>query len=427
MPNRKLIQDRQEHAHHQRTRDPFSVAVLFMDIDNFKRVNDSLGHAIGDQVLTEAAKRISERIRPGDTLARMGGDEFAILADHLNDPAEAEKIADRVRSSLDEPWMIGDHQIAVQVSIGITYVKSDALDLTSEEIVRNADLAMYAAKRQQPGHWRMYKPQLHERAQEQLKFESELRDAIEHESLMLYYQPVVNLQTGRILSAEALVRWDHPKRGVVRPGTFLPVARSTGLIARLDLLVVKMALDELAAWPAKITPSRVAVNISPESFINPEFRPKLKKIVENNPLADHLEIELTEETMMRESIPIRQFLKDLREFNVTFALDDFGTGYSSMAYLLRHQFDVIKIDRQFACRPDGPEEQAAVVRAVTGISESLNIPVIAEGIETAEQMRCLCELGCSRGQGYVFGRPKPARDQFAHHFPINGEPDPALE
>jgi diguanylate cyclase (GGDEF)-like protein/PAS domain S-box-containing protein len=379
------------------------VGLLALDLDRFKEVNDTLGHAAGDILLCTLARRLQRCLRDGDTLARLGGDEFAVIQCHTKSLKDAESLAKRLLACVQEPVDIDGQKVFVGLSAGITL--SDQT-VTAAELIQQADLALYDAKQSGRGNFRVFMPTLSARLRERRTMEQELRHALEAKQVHLLYQPSVCLGTGEIAGAEALMRWTHPILGAVPPTVFIPLAEETGLIGPLGLWLLQEACREAASWPR---PVRVAVNVSPVQFRQPGFAAHVRDALAACGLeASRLELEITEGVLMRDTADTLAILADLRTIGVRIVLDDFGTGYASLAYLQTFCFDKLKIDRSFVQNVETDPTALAIMRAVLGLSESLNMTSTAEGIEQEAQADLLRILGCSEAQGYLFWRPMPA-------------------
>ncbi|MDF1503665.1 EAL domain-containing protein [Roseisolibacter sp. H3M3-2] len=392
-------------------------AMLYVDLDDFKNVNDSLGHEAGDQLLVAAAARLLNATRGCDTVARLGGDEFAILLPHVQSAADARVVAERVVRALAAPFRMRDHDVSVGASVGIALGASVA---QAEDLLRSADLAMYAAKHGGKGRHAVFAESMRTAALERIAMEGDLRGALERAELELHYQPIVELATRRVVGAEALVRWRHPERGLVPPGDFIPVAEATGLIVPIGHWVLREACRQAAAWRragygAADAPFRMAVNISAWQIQHASLVDEVRGALEEHALPpEALTLEITESAMLADTETTLARLHALKALGVRLAVDDFGTGYSSLAYLHRFPVDVLKIDRAFVARVGGAAHEgshdATLLRAIVAIGEALRLPMVAEGLEHPAQVEGLRALGCDLGQGFHFGRPTPAAD-----------------
>ena len=408
LPNRALFRDRLEHAIARSRRSDDTVAVMFLDLDNFKVVNDSLGHGIGDALLRAVAERLRGCLRPADTLARLGGDEFTIVVEDV-DAGQVVLIAERIGARLREPIDVDGHELFISSSIGIAFATAghDAAD----DLLRDADLAMYWAKANGKGRYELFDAGMGVRAAERLSIETDLRRGIERGEFEVHYQPIVDLPTGDIVEVEALCRWRHPERGTFPPAAFIPVAEETGLILPLGAWVIEEACRQVRAWqlehPAR-PPLLLSVNLSGRQFQHPTIADDIAAILERTGFpAACLRLEITETVMMRDEPTTLRALTGLKALGVALAVDDFGTGYSSLAYLKRLPIDILKIDRSFVERLNTDPRNAAIVRAIVTLAKALYLSVTGEGIETPEQATDLEALGCDRGQGYYFCRPGP--------------------
>jgi diguanylate cyclase (GGDEF)-like protein/PAS domain S-box-containing protein len=413
LANRNLLKDRLEQAikRSQRYEDKL-FAVLFLDLDRFKFINDSLGHVIGDRLLLEVVQRLRNCQRVGDTLARFGGDEFVILLQDLNDTDDAISVAERIHQSLREPINLDTSEIFISTSIGIA-IGGSLPPYTqysqASDILRDADLAMYRAKARGQGKYTVFDQKMHLRAIDQLQLENDLRRAIEREEFLVYYQPIVSLSTSEIQGFEALVRWQHPLRGLVSPAVFIPLAEETGLSVAIDHLVLRAACYQLKIWQERVpnlVPLTMSVNLSAKQFAQPGLVEFLDRVLEETGIdGSCLKLEITESVVIENARSALIILRQLQERNVQLCIDDFGTGYSSLSYLNSFPFNTLKIDRSFVMRLGQEQENSEIVRAILNLGLSLGMNVIAEGVETGEQLAQLQNLNCSYGQGYLFSRP----------------------
>ncbi len=412
LPNRLLLQDRLEHAIAQAKRSGFSLAVLFLDLDNFKNINDSLGHAIGDQLLQSVAQRLLTCIRASDTVSRHGGDEFIILVEEERPPEAALHTADKVLAALALPHQIQHYELHTTVSIGISTFPTDGQD--AETLLKNSDTAMYHAKQKGRNNYQFFNAEMNRIAVERHEVEAGLRRALEVNELVLYYQPKVNLRTGVITGAEALLRWRHPKRGLIPPGEFVSIAEDSGLIIPIGRWVMREACRQTQAWlAAGLKSVPVAVNVSALEFHRKEFLQGVRDILHDTGLQSGLlEVELTESVLMPHSHCSSKLLHSLKELGVKLAVDDFGTGYSSLNYLQELPIDALKIDQSFVRGITHTAGKRIIVTAVIGMGTNLMHRVIAEGIETREQFAFLNAQQCEEGQGNYFSPPLSA-ERFA--------------
>ena len=404
LPNRQLYYDRLGQAVAQARREEHRLAVLFIDLDGFKNVNDSVGHWAGDALLAETARRLTSALRDGDTVARLGGDEYAVILPRVETALEAEAMADSILSAVAKPFAVEGQESFVTASIGITLFPEDGL--TAEELLRKADTAMYSAKDGGRARAAFFAREMDDRVQERHELTTDLRTALDHGELFLLYQPQVAFRDRRIVGVEALLRWRHPKRGLVPAGVFVPILEDIGMIETVGSWVLRTALTDYAAWRQDgLSVARVAVNVSARQLASPGFVPFVKTALRGAGLTgEHLEVELTEATLIADAEAANTKLKELAELGVRVALDDFGTGYSSLGYLNDLVCDTLKIDRAFVINlPD--ERSTAIVRAILAVAKTLGKEVVAEGIESVMQLRQLEMLGCDVAQGYLFSRP----------------------
>ncbi len=405
LPNRVLFRDRLEQALARARRDGNEVAVLCLDLDRFKGVNDMHGHAAGDALLKQAAARLAAAVRETDTVARLGGDEFAIVQTGLPQPHYAAGFAERLVATIARPFEFEDEAMAVGLSIGIALFPADGGD--ADTLLKNADTALYRAKSDGRGGFRMFEPEMDLKLQLRRVLEYDLRQALAQQQLEVHYQPQAELSTRQITGFEALVRWQHPRRGMVSPDQFIPLAEESGLIVPLGEWVLHTACAAAAAWPEHL---RLGVNLSPVQFTRCDLPALVETVLRTHELApERLELEITEGVLIRDVEQALATLRRLKALGVRIAMDDFGTGYSSLSYLQRFPFDKIKIDRSFILAMRENSESVAIVRAVTGLGQGLKIPVIAEGVETVEQMALLQRQYCDEIQGYLIGQPTPLK------------------
>jgi diguanylate cyclase (GGDEF)-like protein len=403
LPNRVLLNERLEQAL-TRVKRGEMVAAHILDLDHFKHVNDTLGHPAGDKLLRMVADRLRKVARETDTVARMGGDEFAIVQVAINAPAEGTSLAERLISIVSEPYDVDGHHVVIGVSVGIAVGPSDGLN--PDEIMRNADLALYRAKSDGRGAFRFFEPEMDAQMQARRTLECDLRKALPANEFELYYQPVVDLATNEISGFEALVRWHHPERGMVAPGAFIPLAEETGLIVPLGEWAIRQACGTAAQWPGNL---KIAVNLSPAQFRSPGLLNAIVGALATTGLGpDRLELEITETILLQDSEKTLATLSRLRELGVRVVMDDFGTGYSSLSYLQSFPFDKIKIDRSFVKDIADNPGSLNIVRAVAALAKGLGMSTTAEGVETAEQLDSIRAEGCTEMQGFLFSRPLPA-------------------
>ncbi|HEY0928456.1 MAG TPA: EAL domain-containing protein [Gemmatimonas sp.] len=408
LANRVLFRDRLQHALERRSRTRSDVAVLLLDLDGFKRVNDSLGHAAGDELLRIIGQRIAACVRVGETVARLGGDEFAIVIESMQSPGEPQQLAERLLQAVAMPAQISSREVVVNVSIGIA-IAQPAED--GEAVLRDADTAMYAAKGVGKQCIRTFDPSMHANALTRMELEQDLRRALANKEFVLHFQPLVHLNSGILRGFEALVRWNHPQRGMVSPGDFLAVAEETGLIVPIGRWVLYEACARAASWvtePGGDGPL-VSVNLAARQVDHPDLLDDVRRTLKETKLAPHrLMLEITESEVMRNPEVARGRLQALRELGIRVAIDDFGTGYSSLSHLQYFPVDELKIDQSFVARLDRGEREVSFVRTMVALAHSLDVEVVAEGIELTSQSETLERLGCHTGQGYLFGRPLDA-------------------
>jgi len=411
LPNRALFLDRLEHALARAVRGGSEVAVLFLDLDRFKTVNDSLGHAAGDRLLCTVAQRISTCMRAADTAARLGGDEFAVLLEDLVSTHEAVRVAERIIGELEAPIAVAGREVFVGASIGVATGAYGADDLLS-----HADVAMYRAKAQGKGRYAMFEAGMQAEVIDRLELEADLQRAIDRGELEVFYQPIIALGTGEMAGHEALVRWRHPTRGLMVPESFIPVAEETGLVVALGRFVLCEATRQAAEWAATPgTELSMNVNLSGRQLEDPALLDDVTAILRETGLpAARLVLEITETVLMHDTEATIERLRALRALGVRLAVDDFGTGYSSLRYLNRFPLDVLKMAKPFVDGLGSKEENPALARAIIDLGSSLGLSIVAEGIERSAQLAQLRRLGCPMGQGYWFGRPLPAAEAGAH-------------
>ncbi|MCX8963043.1 bifunctional diguanylate cyclase/phosphodiesterase [Erwinia psidii] len=426
LPNRELFSQRLNEALHNDLNSHHMTAVLCLDLDNFKNVNDALGHQVGDGLLRAVARRLCDVVRDQDTLARQGGDEFSVVLPGLSSATEAEIIAQRLIDIINPPFHIDGQILSVGMSIGIAIGGQDIT--TADELLRCADMALYEGKRNGRNRLEHFTVAMGEAASKRRMIENDLRAAITERHLKLYYQPITNDQGREIISYEALMRWHHPVKGMIMPMDFIPVAEDTGLIHALGAYALFEACREAAGWPEQ---QSVAVNLSPLQFKNRSLVSVVEKALRDSGLAPYrLELEITESVLLDNRLDNIRILQKLKEIGVRIALDDFGTGYSSLSYLRSFPFDKIKIDKSFINDMKESRESLAIIRAITGMSRSLDIQITAEGVENSEQYEQLKNEGCTLFQGYYFGRPQPPENRlrlFSPAPPTLTEENPSPE
>jgi len=403
LPNRNLLRQQMDDILLHTRRSTEKVAVLVLGLDNFKAVNDTLGHGIGDKLLRGVAKRLRSTLREEDTLARLNSDEFAIIQSGLTRPEDAVLLSNRLLEAIGDPYLLDGHSVVIGASIGIAMAPGDGDE--SEKLLKNADMALSRAKTEQRGTFSFFEAGMDARAQSRRKIEIDLRDAIQNDVLRPYYQPLVDLATGRITGFEALVRWPHPERGMISPAEFIPVAEETGLINVLGALMLRRACADAALWPDDV---RVAVNLSPLQFRVGNLLSLVMDALKQTGLpARRLELEITETLMLEKSSQVLATLHALRALGVRISMDDFGTGYSSLSYLRSFPFDKIKIDQSFVRDLGANRDAQAIVRSIISLGIGLGVTITAEGVETEAELSCLRAEGCHEGQGFLFSRARP--------------------
>jgi diguanylate cyclase (GGDEF)-like protein len=422
LPNRALLTEHIKLAiERPRGHDESLFAVLFLDLDRFKNINDSLGHIAGDQLLIATARTLETCLRPMDTVARLGGDEFAILLDGLETQDHAVAVAGRIQQALTRPFNLIGHEVYITTSIGITLGNGNYTD--PENVLRDADTAMYRAKEGGKARFEMFDSTMHSHAVALLKLENDLRRAIERNEFQVYYQPIICLETDELYGFEALVRWNHPERGLVSPDTFIPVAEETGLIVDIGQQILyescRQTREWHLAWPGK--PLTISVNLSAKQFAQPDLIGQVKRILAKTGLAaEYVKLEITESVVMKNAEIATAMLMQLCALGVHLSIDDFGTGYSSLSYLHRFPVKTLKIDRSFIGRMGQGGENSEIVRTINTLAQNLGMEVVAEGVETVEQLEQLKSMNCTLGQGYLFSRPLDANaaNAFIQDHPI---------
>ncbi|HUP95813.1 MAG TPA: EAL domain-containing protein [Burkholderiales bacterium] len=408
LPNRLLFFDRLGQTLAQARRHKVLTAVMFLDLDRFKIVNDTLGHAVGDELLCQVAGRLTACTRQGDTVARFSGDEFVLIVNDLHEAEDARLVAQKVLLAFVEPFRLGNQEVFVSTSIGISMYPSDCED--EQALLKNADTAMYRAKESGRNNFQFYTPQMNARALYRLNLENALRRALERGEFRLHYQPKTCLNTGQVTGLEALLRWERPDHGLVPPADFVPLLEDTGLIVQVGEWVLREACRQIAAWQAAgRDPIAIAINISARQFADRNLGEVIKRVLDEYG-ADprYIELELTESLLMVNTEEAVRALEYLKSLGLRLSIDDFGTGYSSLSYLKRFPIDALKIDRSFIDQITTDVDDATITRAVIGMAHNLGLKVVAEGVETQEQLSFLSANGCDEAQGYFFARPQPA-------------------
>ncbi|HZK78819.1 MAG TPA: EAL domain-containing protein, partial [Gemmatimonadaceae bacterium] len=408
LPNRSLFTERLRHAMRRAARHPDNLfAVLFLDLDRFKDVNDNLGHFAGDELLRAVARRLEACLRPEDTVARLSGDEFAILLESITDSSDAGRVAERIEEALSFPINLAGAEVVTSASMGI--VTSSMSHDQPEQLLRSADMAMYRAKAAGRARYEMFDRTMHTDALARLQLETDLRRAVELGEFRLHYQPLVSLKTGRVTGLEALVRWEHPSRGLVHPGDFIPIAEETGLIVPMGRWVLDEACRQMHEWHqshSRAVPLTIGVNLSAKQFSQPDMVDQIAGALATSGIDPHsLRIEITESAIIDKGKSADLILQQIRDLGVQIYLDDFGTGYSSLSYLHGLPIDAIKIDREFVSNMDTDDKNMRLVRTILTLAEIVGVRAEAEGISTAEQLRELRLLNCEQGQGYLFSAP----------------------
>jgi len=406
LPNRRLLEDRLTQALALSQRNRKQTAVMFVDLDRFKAINDSLGHTVGDAVLKEVASRLVKQLRVGDTVCRIGGDEFVVVLPESKRSTDAANVAAKILETLSQPVQVADRELAVTPSIGIAVFPEDGRDAAM--LIRNADAAMYHAKESGRANYQFFTEQMNQAASRRLALEADLRGAAQKGELVLHYQPIVSLKDGAVVAQEALLRWQHPQRGLVPPAEFVPLAEETGII----LAIGEWALREACRWGTFIGVEHgveIAVNLSARQFNDPRLIELVRRVLAESGLPPRqLALEITETTAMQQTDVTASTLKKLKELGVSLVIDDFGTGYSSLAYLRRFPVDRLKIDRSFVADVPGDRNAESLIGGIVGLAHALGLTVIAEGVETGAQRDCVARLGCDLVQGYQVGRPADA-------------------
>ena len=408
LPNRVLFLDRLENSMKVAKRHDKHIAVLFLDLDHFKEINDSLGHEIGDKVLIEVARRMQKQMRHSDTLSRFGGDEFAIILNDLEEVDDINYIVEKGMRSFKKPFVIGNNTLHISLSVGISIYPNDGD--SPQQLLKNSDAAMYKAKSNGRNTYSYYDEVMTKKAYERIYLETELRKAFKRDELIVYYQPQMDAATDCLIGMEALVRWKHPEMGFVYPDKFIPLAESNGMIVELDRIVMQQAIQDFKKWhEAGLTPSKLSLNLAMKQIEESDFLEFFKKLMSREKCSfEYIEFEVTETQVMSNPIESIEALRKISDLGVSIAVDDFGTGYSSLAYLKRLPINKLKIDKSFVDNLPEDMEDSAITRTIISLCKSLNLNVIAEGVETIYQKDFLIENGCQNIQGYFYSRPIPA-------------------
>lgn len=407
LPNRTLLKDRLHQAIAHAKRNKTNLSVMFLDLDRFKVINDTLGHLVGDRLLQAVAMRLRHCLREGDTLARIGGDEFTLLLPEVSSKKDAEIIASKIIKSLKMPFRIDTHELFVSTSIGISQYPDDGY--TMESLIKHADIAMYSVKGRGKNGYDFYNDNMLDAYSKHLSLENDLRRAMEDEQFKIYYQPQINIETNEVFAMEALIRWQHPVRGLISPCEFIALAEETHMIKQIGQWMIENACAELSRWRAMgLTTIRIAINVSSIQLEQDDFVEfVLNTIRKNNIPGEFLEIEITENTIMHDTEDGIQKLRELSDHNIKIAIDDFGTGYSSLNYLKRLPIDTLKIDKSFVRDMASSDEDSSIIKAIIAMARGLNLNIISEGVETEAQLKQLKEWRCKNMQGFLFGRPMP--------------------
>jgi diguanylate cyclase (GGDEF)-like protein len=405
LPNRTLFNDRLNQSIQKAKRNKTQIALLFIDLDHFKEINDSLGHGTGDKVLQSVAQRLKDVARKEDTLARLGGDEFIIILEDVKSIEDVVSSSQKFLKTLLKPISVNSQDMYLSNSIGISLYPEDSLDATN--LLKYADAAMYKAKKEGRNNFQFYSKEMTELALEKVVMVANLKQAIEKKEFIVYYQPQIDALNNKLLGMEALVRWNHPTHGLIPPMKFIPIAEDTGLIVDIDNIVMEIAMKQVAQWyKNKLNPGKLFLNLAMKQIDCSEYMSKLKEVMNiNNFKGEWLELEITESDIMKKPQEAIVRFKEISELGIKISIDDFGTGYSSLSYLKKLPIDKLKIDQSFIKDIPGDEDDNAIVKAVIAISKSLNLDIIAEGVETKEQVDFVIKNGCTKLQGYYYSKP----------------------
>lgn len=413
--NRTLFRERLDRALIRADRNNMLVALLLVDLDRFKTINDSLGHDAGDELLIQVARRFEQCTREEDTVARLGGDEFTIIMENVNNLDDAVTIADKILTVMRRPFNLFSHEVYISPTIGVSLYPTDAME--TEQLLKCADAAMYCAKDNGRNCYHFYTTDMNKKLLSELNLEAKLRQAVEKKSFMLYYQPKFNIITQRLIGAEALIRWAHPDDGMISPELFIPLAEDLGLISLITDWVLNEACTQNYLWQQEgYLPIRIAINLSPKQFNKSDIAHKISEQIKHTNLSpEYVELEITEGALMNDVRKSNEILRALKDQGIHISIDDFGTGYSSLSYLKKFHLDTLKIDQSFVHDIQNDQDSAAIVSAIIAMAKSLRLNVIAEGVETRAQMNYLAEKNCQFAQGYLLGRPVPAQE-FTQFF-----------
>ena len=405
LPNRVLARDRFEQALAKTRREDNFVCMMFVDLDDFKSINDTLGHQTGDKLLIEVSSRLKKALRSSDTIARLSGDEFLLMLDSIENKARITSIAHKIIRTISEPYLINDVELICTCSIGIAIAPADGEDF--DTLLKNTDMAMYSAKEHGRNHFRFFDDEMNSNAQEHMELIADLRKAVQDEAFELYYQPKIDLDTGRVIGAEALMRWPHPSRGMIPPNVFIPLAEASGLIIEMGSWAVNKACNDCHDWNKMGFPDvTVAVNTSPLQFKRGDIRQTVQDALSDSQLTPvNLELELTESLLIEDFVALKETLTNLKSIGVSFAIDDFGTGYSNLGYIKQFDVNSLKIDQSFVQRILDDQQDAAIVKTIIQMAANLSLNTIAEGIEDHATADLLCDMGCKQAQGFLWSKP----------------------